>query len=243
MQERITYSRTMESSVRVKLLAFTPTPDDVVAAAARLCYSSSTAEDLVVEFKEGKRQSGLFIRKLINSGHLSPLEHASFTFAVDGISRACSHQLVRHRIASYSQQSQRYVSMDEARYILPDSVKVDARALSIFKEAIRYAHEAYKSLVESGVPLEDARYLLPNAWETRIVITMNARELHHFFSLRLCKRAQWEIRRLAKLMLKEVRGVAEGIFDIAGPSCITKGKCEETNPCGEPYGSMEELLN
>ena len=235
----------MQSDVKVRLMAFTPSPDGIVAAAAGLCYSASSVEDLIDRFKgekEQKEQRESFIKKLRASGHLSPFEHVSFTFAVEGISRACSHQLVRHRIASYSQQSQRYVSMKEPGYVVPASVKKDERALSLFEEAIQKAHEVYKALAELGVPLEDARYVLPNAWETKIVVTMNARELHHFFSLRLCRRAQWEIRNLARLMLSEVRQVAPGIFDVAGPSCVTMGKCEETKPCGKPYSSMEDLL-
>jgi len=232
----------MESNIKVRLMAFTPSPDSVVAAAARLCYSSSSAEDLIDSFKDGKEHRDGFIKKLVASGHLSPFEHASFTFAVEGISRACSHQLVRHRIASYSQQSQRYVSMKEPSYVVPASIKKDERALSLFEDAIKKAHEAYRTLADVGIPLEDARYVLPNAWETRIVVTMNARELHHFFSLRLCRRAQWEIRDLARLMLSEVREVASGIFAVAGPSCVTKGKCEEARPCEKPYLSMEDLL-
>jgi thymidylate synthase (FAD) len=240
---RIMVMQTMKSNVRVKLLAFTPLPESVVAAAARLCYSASSAEDLIVMLHDDKEQRDKFIKNLARSGHLSPFEHVSFTFAVDGISRACSHQLVRHRIASYSQQSQRYVSMIDANYIVPDSIMENEKALTLFKDMMRQSHEAYKSLAEWGIPLEDARYVLPNAWETKIVVTMNARELHHFFSLRLCKRAQWEIRRLAKLMLIEVRKVAGVIFDVAGPPCVTKGKCEEAKPCGKPYSSIEELLS
>ncbi|NLI95827.1 MAG: FAD-dependent thymidylate synthase [Synergistaceae bacterium] len=224
----------------VELITCTPEPDRLVAAAARLCYSPGSASGLVSDLKAD--EADRLLKHLARSGHLSPFEHASFVFAVDGISRACSHQLVRHRIASFSQQSQRYVRAETPEIVTPKTVERDPGALPIFEEAIRNAYAAYGKLLALGVPQEDARYVLPNACATHLVVTMNARELLHFFSLRLCKRAQWEIREVARQMLCLARGKAPGLFAAAGPGCLTRGGCVEARPCGEPYSSMEELL-
>jgi len=229
----------LKSSVR--LIAHTPFPDRCVAQAARLCYSKGTAAECCAgEMTESQIHS--FLEKLSRSGHFSPFEHVTFSFAVDHISRVCSHQLVRHRLASYSQQSQRYVSMDVPSVICPPSVEAREDAREIFEKAQRNAHEAYAALCSLGIPKEDARYLLPHGFETSLVLTMNAREMMHFFSLRLCRRAQWEIQNLAREMLRQARERAPHIFALAGPSCVFKGSCEEERPCGNPYGSMEELL-
>ncbi|NLH95348.1 MAG: FAD-dependent thymidylate synthase [Synergistaceae bacterium] len=224
----------------VRLITWTPEADRLVAAAARLCYSPGSASELVSELKAG--ETDRLLKHLSRSGHLSPFEHASFVFGVDGISRACSHQLVRHRIASFSQQSQRYVRAEKAEVVIPRTVETNPEALPFFREAIRTAYAAYGELLARGVPPEDARYVLPNACETHLVVTMNARELLHFFSLRLCKRAQWEIREVARQMLCLAREKAPGLFAIAGPGCLTRGGCPEERPCGEPYSSMEDLL-
>jgi thymidylate synthase (FAD) len=224
---------------RVSLLAYTPDADSVVAAAARLCYSN----DPVAVLKDGLSPDRVrsFVSGLLRSGHHSPLEHASFTFAVDGISRVTTHQIVRHRIASYSQRSQRYVRMCDAACIVPPSVMKDVSARKIFDDAVKACHEAYSALVDAGIPKEDARYVLPHGWETSIVITMNARELHHFFALRLCRRAQWEIREVARGMAVEVRKVAPVMFGIVGPGCV-HGECPEKNPCGSPFDSVDDVL-
>ena len=225
----------------VTLLAHTPEPDALVAAAARLCYRDVTAADLL-KGEEETLSKGL-IEHLWKSGHLSTFEHASFTFAVDGLSRVASHQLVRHRVASFSQQSQRYVKMDGSETaVMPPSITAHAEAAALFEDQARSAHAAYKKLIELGIPPEDARFILPHGWETRLVLTMNARELHHFFHLRLCRRAQWEIRELARQMLSACRRAAPALFDKAGPSCIF-GPCTEVKSCGKPYGDMEDLLN
>jgi thymidylate synthase (FAD) len=188
------------------------------------------------------------LRGLIRSGHLSALEHATFTFAVDGISRACSHQLVRHRLASYNQQSQRYVQFSgDEQFIVPPEIMRSAEAREVFYQAMRSAREAYDKLVQLGLAdgrekesvLEDARFVLPNAAETKIVITMNARELRHFFSLRCCKRAQWEINRLAWAMRFLSASVAPGLFDGSGPGCMTGGCPEGRMSCGNPYSTAE----
>ncbi|MFP4482405.1 MAG: FAD-dependent thymidylate synthase [Thermovirgaceae bacterium] len=224
----------------VHLLSCTPEPDRTVAAAARLCYSDASAEDLFSEI--GQKKIRGFLEHLRKSGHMSPFEHASFSFGVDGISRICSHQLVRHRMASYSQQSQRYVAMAKPDVIVPPSIEADPVLKERYTALVASSLEAYREFVEKGVPREDARYLLPHGWQTRIVLTMNARELHHFFRLRLCRRAQWEIRELARRMLVLARKEAPVLFTLAGPDCLVEGQCREATPCGNPYSSIEELL-
>ena len=179
---------------------------------------------------------------IMSSGHFSTLEHASYTFAVEGVSRALTHQLVRHRLASYNQQSQRYVKFkEETPIVRPASVDTNPEAAQAFDEAIDACWQAYDKLVQAGVPAEDARYILPNACETKIVVTMNIRELMHFFSNRCCNRAQWEIRELAWKMLELVRPTAPFIFRTAGPGCM-RGACPEGKMCcGNPYPRPAEL--
>ena len=228
-------------SISVLLIASTHDPDRTVAAAARLCYSDVSAGD-IAEGMKGEDISR-FIGHLRTSGHLSPFEHASFTFAVDGISRVCSHQLVRHRMASYSQQSQRYVDMKEPDMVVPSSVSSDPEVMELFSRTAEEAHEAYRKMIGSGIPKEDARYILPHGWSTKIVVTMNARELHHFFTMRLCRRAQWEIQDLARKMVILARERSPLLFSIAGPDCVTRGRCFESRPCGQPFSDMEEVLS
>ena len=226
-------------SCTVILLASTPNPDELVAAAARICYRDITAADLLRREEESLSEE--LLDHIWRSGHHSPFEHAVFTFAVDGLSRVASHQLVRHRMASFSQQSQRYVRMAAPDVVIPPSVAAHPEAAAIFDRQARAAHEAYGELLSLGIPAEDARFILPHGWGTRLVLTMNARELHHFFRLRLCRKAQWEIREMARLMLAECRAVAPVIFRRAGPSCLF-GPCTEARPCGRPYKDMEDLL-
>ena len=226
---------------QVSLLSCSPDPDRLVAAAARLCYSPASARDLAEVFLDEGRVRP-FLEKLRRSGHLSTFEHASFSFAVDGISRVCSHQLVRHRLASYSQQSQRYVSQDKAGVVMPRSIREHPRAREVFEEAVAQTLLAYGRLGALGIPREDARYVLPHGGETRMMVTMNARELLHFFRLRLCRRAQWEIRDLAREMLRLVREVAPGLFAVAGPGCVETGACGEDRPCGRPFVDTEDVL-
>ncbi len=239
-----------ETKLKVILLRHTPEPEETIATAAKLCYSPSDIETLKERIE--KKDQKNFIKKLIDIGHLSPIEHASFTFAVEGISRACSHQLVRHRVASYSQQSQRYVSKKsdggkpESKtgavfdYIVPPSIAEDRKIKKIFKEFMVQAQNAYDLLVERlnqrGIAGEaanqDARFVLPNACETKIIVTMNARELLHFFHQRCCNRAQWEIHVLADEMLRITKRVAPTIFSLAGPECLI-GPCPEgDHTCG-----------
>ncbi|MGQ9760075.1 MAG: FAD-dependent thymidylate synthase [Candidatus Methanomethylicaceae archaeon] len=211
--------------MKVTLLSHTPNPERVVAASARQCYSKFSAVRAVQDLTDADIER--LLKKVIESGHLSVLEHASFTFAIEGISRACSHQLVRHRIASYSQQSQRYVKLDEIDFILPDSVIKDEKTRKEFSEVLELCKNCYKQMLERGIPAEDARYILPQASPTKIVVTMNARSLLNFFELRCCLSAQWEIRRLAEEMLKLVKGVAPRIFKNAGPFCVSRKFCPE----------------
>lgn len=227
--------------IKVSLMAATPDAARVVAAAAKLCYSPSGAVRIFEGLTPDKTVS--FLNMLRKSGHLSPFEHVNFTFAIDGLSRVASHQLVRHRLASYSQQSQRYVGMGGETCVVPPSIEDNPKAKEIFEGQIESAWNCYEKLVDMGIEREDARFILPHGAQTRLVMTMNARELHHFFSVRLCKRAQWEIRELARQMLVLVRGEAPQIFGTAGPSCITEGVCKEGHTCGEPYADMEDILS
>lgn len=210
--------------MEVKLLSHTPDPERLIAIAARSCVSKRSAHELISEPDEALRRS---LNKVLESGHESVIEHAYFTFSIKGISRACTHQLVRHRIASYSQQSQRYVDLRDADFVIPESIRNNGEALEAFRAAMRGAAEAYSKLLELGIPPEDARFVLPNATATNIVVTMNARELLHFFGLRCCLKAQWEIRALANAMLELARGAAPAIFERAGPYCLYKGICLE----------------
>jgi len=211
--------------MKVTLIAHTPDPERAAASAARQCYSKNSATKAMADLDE----SGIrrLLRMVIGNGHLSVLEHASFTFAIDGISRACSHQLVRHRIASYSQQSQRYVKMDQLEWVVPDSIKSKPSAADAFAKALDICRACYSEMLAMGVPTEDARYVLPQASPTKIVVTMNARSLLNFFELRCCLRAQWEIRATAETMLALVRAVAPTIFVSAGPACVSRKVCPD----------------
>lgn len=210
--------------MKVTLISYTPNPERTVAAAARLCYSPVGVEEIMKDMSD--EEAGEFLETIMQMGHLSTIEHASFTFAVEGISRVLSHQLVRHRIASYSQQSQRYVREDEFEYITPPSIKANPEALEIYEDMMRRIQEAYNRLTEM-VHQEDARYVLPNACETKVILTMNCHSLLNFFRLRCCNRAQWEIRSLAYKMLNEAKKVAPTIFEKAGPTCVSRDHCGE----------------
>lgn len=220
--------------MNVELLQYPDNPERAVATAARLCYAPVGAKELMETMPPERVQSVL--STIMKSGHFSTLEHVSYTFAVDGVSRALTHQLVRHRLASFNQQSQRYVKFTEGvETVKPDTVSHDEEANRIFDEAINAVLEGYQKLLDAGIPAEDARYLLPNAAETKIVITMNIRELLHFFSLRCCNRAQWEIREMAHRMLALVKPTAPYIFMDAGAPCV-RGTCPEGKmTCGNPY--------
>ena len=235
--------------MNVELIAYTPEPESVCNLGAKVCVSHDMPESGWDDFKA--------LDHAIASGHESVLEHASFTFAVEGISRACSHQLVRHRVASYSQQSQRYVMMDGFEYVVPESIRdfesksindliyyidetapydcepVEESVQNAYKHIMKEIKSIYTQMVQVGIPEEDARYILPNACKTNIIMTMNARSLMNFFSLRLCTRAQWEIKQLAEMMLALVKEVAPTLFEDAGPRCKQMGYCPEKRGCGK----------
>ncbi len=219
--------------MKVLLLEHTPDAEALIAKAAKLCYSDSNIDDLIERVDDGNIDH--FIKKLVSIGHHSVLEHVSFNFAVEGVSRVLSHQLVRHRIASYSQQSQRYVKLDNSfKFIIPESIEGSRPAYEEFVRLMEVTHRIYKALLDDGIPAEDARYVLPNATETKIVITMNARTLLHFFKVRCCNRAQWEIREMAIEMLRLAKKTAPLVFEDSGPSCVA-GTCQEGKmSCKQP---------
>ena len=236
----------------VRLIAHTPEPEKVVAAAAKLCYSDAHIADLLDGLNEEK--TARFLEMLSDLGHASPIEHASFTFGIEGVSRTLLAQITRHRIASFSVQSQRYVRLDDFRYVIPPEIEAIPEAKAAFIDsmsevAARYLdlvkklEEAHTArLVAEGLPEkqarakaskqanEDARFVLPNACETKMVVTMNARSLLNFFRLRCCERAQWEIRLLADEMLRLVYPIAPHLFRTAGPACL-EGPCPEGKMC------------
>ena len=222
------------TSLDVKLLNHTPDPERAVASAARLCYAPVGAAELIKGMDDA--EVARILRVIMRSGHHSALEHASYSFAIDGVSRALTHQLVRHRLASYNQQSQRYVAFAGGpEVVVPPLIAADPQLCAQFDAAVAQAWEAYQALLAAGIEAEDARYLLPNAAVTKIVVTMNIRELLHFFTVRCCNRAQWEIRQLATLMLELAAPTAPYIFLDAGAPC-RRGPCPEGSmTCNEPF--------
>lgn len=220
--------------MKVQLINYSKNPEKIVAQAARLCYSSKNIDEIVESIDKDKQDK--LIKKIMKLGHYSVLEHLSFTFGIENISRTCSHQLVRHRIASFSQRSQRYVKVgSEQQHVIPKSIQKDNDLLVKFKELTNKSYNLYQEMLEKEIPAEDARYILPQAIGTSIIFTANARELMHFFRLRCCNRAQWEIRELAIEMLRLVKKEAPVIFKDAGPSCLI-GPCPEGEmTCGHPW--------
>ncbi|MDR1354605.1 MAG: FAD-dependent thymidylate synthase [Oscillospiraceae bacterium] len=241
--------------MRVELIEYTHRAQELVALAAKLCYSDKSNKDLMEGMSE-ESVSG-FVDWLSEVGHESPVEHASFTFGVEGISRACMAQITRHRIASFNVQSQRYVPASGFEFVTPPAIAEDEQAQQEFLRAMEVAQECYDkivhvllqarkgSLLKSGqneqqaaamaqkAAIEDARYVLPNACITKLLVTMNARELKHFFSLRCCNRAQWEIREVAFRMLKLAKGAAPELFKNAGPRCVREACHEGKMSCGK----------
>ncbi|MEG1621463.1 MAG: FAD-dependent thymidylate synthase [Oscillospiraceae bacterium] len=250
---------------KVQLISYTPEPVKTVAAAAKLCYSSSSIDTLMENLTDEKAES--FVEMLSEMGHESPIEHASFTFAIEGVSRSLLAQITRHRIASYSVQSQRYVKEKSFEYVIPHEIEAIPEAKKSFVETMEMLENSYESLtailskkhyetfLESGMDektakrsaekkaIEDARFVLPNACTTKMIVTMNARSLINFFNQRCCNRAQWEIQELADMMLAEVKKVALPLFKFAGPSCV-KGACPEGKmSCGKALEMREKHLN
>ena len=233
--------------MEVKLLTYTQNPEKIVAAAAKLCYAKSDIATLMDGLTDEK--VCLFLNKLSDLGHQSPTEHASFTFGIEGVSRSFLAQISRHRLASLSVQSQRYVDMTNAGFVMPEEFADDEPASKTFEDAVGYALESYEELrkyltvryIQSGMDAksaekkaqEDARYVLPEACCTKMIITMNARELNHFFNMRCCNRAQWEIRECAEKMLKLVYPIAPHLFKNAGPSCACGACPEGAMSCGK----------
>lgn len=241
--------------MEVKLLRYTEEGEKLIAAAAKLCYSSSGISDIEESLEDEKVES--FLSHLVDLNHESPIEHVNFTFGVEGVSRTLTHQLVRHRIASYSQQSQRYVKLEQFEYIVPPAIEKNQKAKEIFLNAMEEDQKYYNEIVDilqgeyyrqyidetnsekqalsksEKQAIEDARYIFPNACETKIVFTMNARTLMNFFRLRTCNRAQWEIRSMAISMLELVKEVYPTLFRDAGPGCVN-GPCPEgAMTCGK----------
>ena len=226
--------------MKVKLINYTKDPEKIVAQSARLCYSALDIEDLREKLSDESIIK--LIKKIMKLGHYSVLEHATFTFAIEGISRVTSHQLVRHRLASFSQQSQRYVKIKEKGfpYIVPKSIEKNEKLAKIFIDTLKELDGIYRLLLSHNIEAEDARYILPQAVKTKIILTANARELLHIFKLRCCNRAQWEIKEVAIKMLQEVENIAPTIFENAGPPCIL-GPCPEGElSCGKPWSKNKE---
>lgn len=272
--------KTIETKLNVSLLTYTPDPEKIISASAKLCYSSSGIDNLLNNLTRDNINK--FLNKLIDMGHESPIEHVSFTFGIEGVSRSLTHQLVRHRLASYSQKSQRYVREGQFSYIMPPEIEKSEKAKALYTEAMENDQAIYNKLVrilikdnidkyfsENNIEwasedkasmndffkinlkskynefekqaIEDARYVLPNACETKIICTMNARQLMHFFEKRCCNRAQWEIREMATQMLILSKQVAPILFKNAGPGCID-GHCPEENmTCGEFIKTREKF--
>ncbi len=227
-----------QTTLKVELLTYTNLPLDIIAKGAKLCYSSSNIEDLTKSMDEEKKEQ--FVERLASFGHFSPIEHASFSFGIEGVSRALLAQITRHRLASFSVQSQRYVnSENKFNYIIPPTISALGKEEE--QEYIRQMetmHTWYNEWVEklggkSEKSNQDARFVLPNASETKMVLTMNARELIHFFKLRCCNRAQWEIRALAYEMLKLCYNVCPQLFKNAGASCVSGACSEGKMTCGK----------
>ena len=237
-----------EKNLHVELIAHTPLPEQVCALGAKLCYAK--ADVAALREKISAQDQSAFLEKIMESGHLSVLEHATFTFAVEGVSRVLLAQLTRHRIASFSVQSQRYVSLAETfSYIIPPAIKaLGAEAVARYQAQMDQMQAWYvewqQELGAKGEKSnEDARFVLPNACETRLIVTMNVRELMHFFELRCCMRAQWEIRGLAEEMLRLCKQAAPVLFANAGPGCV-RGKCPEGDKsCGKMQEIREKYKN
>jgi thymidylate synthase (FAD) len=212
--------------MKVKLLRHTADAELLCGTAALTTIKSGRPSQILEKIdRETAKEK---IKKVTGYGHASIIEHASFTFSIEDVSRAMTHQLVRHRIASYTQQSQRYVTYDTvAKYVTPPCIAKNEDAKKAFDDTLERISETYQKLLKAGIPKEDARFILPNAAKTNIIVTMNARELRHFFNLRCCARAQWEIREVAVEMLKQAKKAAPALFEDCGPTCVELGFCPE----------------
>lgn len=229
--------------MKVKLISKTFLPEETMYIGARTCYSEeSPIEAFYKGIEDGSYRKQLrLIGQAITSGHLTIAEHWNFTFAIEGISRACSHQLVRHRHCCFSQQSQRYVKFDKATFYEPQSILKEREADAIYNQFLDYVQETYNKLIDLGIKAEDARYVLPNATCSNIVVTLNFRELMHLCSLRLCTRSQSEIRELVKLMANEVIIKHPWTEDFLQPKCETLKFCNEHHGCGRKPSLVEMI--
>lgn len=240
---------------KVTLITHTPLPERSIAAAAKLCYSPSNIDTILDGLSEEKTAS--FVEMLSEIGHESPIEHASFTFGIEGVSRALLAQITRHRMASFSVQSQRYVMEKQFEYVIPPEIEAEPEAKELFIKEMENDQKVYEQLtdilrdkhyklfLQQGMDekaaarsaekkaIEDARFVLPNACDTKMILTMNARSLMNFFKHRCCNRAQWEIREVAYQMLALVKDVAPNLFKNAGPSCLNAPCPEGKMSCGK----------
>ena len=198
--------------MRVKLLWYTPNPEIVVALAMRRCYTAKPIEELEAELNSRPGYEKDLIAKAIRDKTFDVIEHAVFMFEIEGISRVCSHQLVRHRLASYDQESQRFSAVEKEDFVTPHTIENNPEAMKVYQDFIKSSVETFKKLKELQVPKEDARFILPQSIGTKLVFTANARTLLHFFWQRIASQAQWEIRELGTLMLNECKKVAPTIF-------------------------------
>lgn len=249
--------------MKVTLITYTKNAEKIISAAAKLCYSPASINNIMGNIDDIAAQN--FVKMLDTLGHESPIEHVTFTFGIEGVSRACLAQITRHRIASYSVQSQRYVKENKFEYVTPPEIEKNNALKEIYDLSMENIHNMYikisdalkekhyKNLVESGMEekdaklqaekmaIEDARFLLPNACNTKMIVTMNARSLKNFFKLRCCNRAQWEIRSLACEMLKLVKKAAPTLFLYAGPNCV-RGVCSEGKMSCEKMEEVREYF-
>ncbi len=229
--------------MKVSLVVHTPDPDRLCAQAALVSKWPKGWS----EFKDlwNDKTDMRHLTDAIEKGHVSVIEHACFTFSLEGISRSCSHQTVRHRIASHTQQSQRYVHLqDPDAFVIPETIQENEKARKLFQEQLKAQFSTYERLIDLGIPKEDARFVMPNATKTNIMVTMNARELLHFFALRCCERTQWELREVAWKMLTLAKKVAPLIFSKGGPSCVQLGFCPEGDlTCGKIKEIKEKAAN
>lgn len=227
--------------MKVKLLRYTADAELLCGVAALTSTRSGAPSELLE--KTDLEAARRVVKRVAGYGHGSVIEHASFTFSLEDVSRAMTHQLVRHRLASYTQQSQRYVTYDTLeKYVIPPSIESNAEAMRIFASTLEKISDVYQKFLKLGVPKEDARFILPNAAKTNIIVTMNARELRHFFNVRCCARAQWEIKEVAIEMFKQAKRVAPALFDACGPSCVELSFCPE-GKMKPPECNIEEIKN
>ena len=240
--------------MKISLIAHTPDPEKVVAAAAKLCYSNASIDNLLSGLTPEKSRE--FVERLAKLGHESPTEHVSFTFAIEGVSRSLLAQITRHRIASYSVQSQRYVNMNQMDAIVPPVIESDESLKQDYDSFMQESLDVYSGFVDRlkqkyvadgmdektavKTAQEDARFVLPNACDTKMIVTMNARSLQNFFRHRCCNRAQWEIRDLADEMLRLVYPIAPSLFKMSGPGCVSGACPEGTMSCGKAVAMREK---